>query len=99
MCYLLLVKAKIRGQRNLGVSATYRFGFNTNDGNNTDAENYVFGTDLSYELFNGLETRAEFSHSESKYDLTDSQFKSEFRGNAYYVSLLGRFPFQKYIKY
>jgi len=78
----------------LGLSGTTRTGFNINDGHNIDAQNFVLGADLTYELFNGLETQFEFAHSQSKYDMTDSQFETSFGGNAYYVALLGRFPFK-----
>jgi len=78
----------------LGLTATTRTGLNIDQKNEIDAQNYVLGTDLKYEIFDGLEAQLEYAHSESKYDMTDSQYESGFNGNAYYIALLGRLPFK-----
>lgn len=91
------LKQSLLENLNLGVTATGRFGYNTNDKWRLDARNMVFGTDLSYEIAEGILATAEVAASQAKYDLTSSQYQSESRGNAYHVSLLGRFPAESII--
>jgi hypothetical protein len=88
------LKQQLGNSMILGLDATARLGFNVNERNKLDAQNYVLGADLTYELFNGLQAQAEFAHSESKYDMSDTQYETEFGGNAYYVALMGRLPFK-----
>lgn len=76
----------------LGLSSTARFGFNVDQGTKTDARNHVGAVDLGYEIVEGTKGSLEVAHSESDLDLTNSQFKTRSRGNAYYFSVVSRFP-------
>jgi tetratricopeptide (TPR) repeat protein len=79
---------------NLRIGAIYtsRFGFNIDRDYQTDARNYVAGTDINYEFIDGLMASAEFASSKSYNDISNAQYKTESTGNSYYVSLMGRFP-------
>lgn len=88
------LKQSIKDSAVLGLTATSRTGFNINESNKIDAQNYVLAADFKYEIFDGLQAQLEFAHSASKYDTTDSRFETDFNGNAYYLALLGRFPFK-----
>lgn len=79
---------------NLSLGATYttRLGFNVDRKEKTDSKNYVASTDLNYEVIEGVMTSLEVARSQSYYDLTDPQYKTKSRGNAYYFSLMGRYP-------
>jgi hypothetical protein len=89
-------RAKHQLLDNLKVGATYtaRLGFNTDKDYRTDAKNYVAAGDASFEIINGILANAEFAASKSYYDLSDSQYKTEPAGNAYYFSIIGRFPYR-----
>lgn len=91
------LKQSLLENLNLGLTATTRFGYNTDDKWRLDARNFVFGTDMSYEITNGIMATFEVARSQSKYDLTSSQFQTESRGNAYHFSILGRFPSENII--
>jgi len=79
---------------NLRIGAIYtsRFAFNIDQDYQTDARNYVAGTDISYEVIDGLTANIEFASSKSFNDISNKDFKSEKTGNSYYASLVGRFP-------
>lgn len=77
----------------LGLTVNTRIGYNT-DTHKRDAENYVLGTDLGYEIVDGLKANFEAAYSKSNYDITNTTYKRGLNGNAYHVSLVGRFPFQ-----
>ncbi len=79
---------------NLRIGAIYtsRFGFNIDQDYQTDARNYVAGTDISYEFIDGIMANAEFASSKSYNDISNADFKSEKTGNSYYFSVVGRFP-------
>jgi tetratricopeptide (TPR) repeat protein len=81
----------------VGLSVTSRTGFNLNDDNRLDTWNYVTAADVAYEIKDGLKTTFEVARSQSKYDLSDSQYKTQARGNAYHFSIIGRFPAQSII--
>jgi len=76
----------------LGGTFTSRTGLNVYDKYKADSQNYVGGADLSYEIIEGVKTQAELLTSQSYYDQTDSQYKSEARGNAYYFTVVNRYP-------
>lgn len=80
---------------NFMVGATFssRLGFKV-DNESLDSQNYVGGIDLGYEITNGLKAQAEVLTSKSYYDQSNSNYKTESRGNAYYFSLIGRYPQQ-----
>jgi len=78
----------------LGITATTRTGYNVDNKNKLDAWDYVLGTDLGYEILEGIKASFEIAHSQAKYDLTNYQFRTEAGGNAYHFSILGRFPFK-----
>ncbi len=77
-----------------GATATTRAGYNLDNKHKLDAWNYVFATDIAYHFLNGIKTTAEFAHSESDYDISNSTFRNSKGGNAYHLSLFGRFPFE-----
>jgi tetratricopeptide (TPR) repeat protein len=81
----------------IGSTFTSRHGFKTDSGMRLDSENYVGGFDLGYEAIDGFKTQAEVLTSRSRYDLSNSDYKSESRGNAYYLSFISRYP-QKSLK-
>jgi hypothetical protein len=76
----------------LGSTLTTRTGFNTEEGTRTESQNYVGGLDVGYEVSDGVKASAEVLASNSYYDLKDSQYKTQARGNVYYFSLVTRYP-------
>ncbi|MDD4980551.1 MAG: tetratricopeptide repeat protein [Candidatus Omnitrophica bacterium] len=88
------IKQNLTQDLMLGLTATTRMGYNTENRDKIDAKNYVLGTDLGYEIIDGLRATAEIAYSQSEYDLTNSDYETKGRGNAYNVSVFGRFPFQ-----
>ena len=78
----------------LGSTFTTRTGFAVEQGDKADSENYVGGMDLGYEFLDGAKAQVEILTSKSYYDLTNSEYKTKSRGNAYYFSLVARYPFQ-----
>jgi len=76
----------------MGTTYTFRLGFNENQGNKKDLTNHVIGADLGYQIIDGLKASGEVAQSFSKKDLTSPNFASKSSGNAYYLSLMGRFP-------
>lgn len=79
----------------VGVTGTTRLGYNlADDHNKLDARNFVGGADLGYEVTNGVKANLEVAHSQSKYDMTNSQYETKMGGNAYYISLVSRYPFE-----
>lgn len=81
----------------LGAAFTSRLGFDTEQDHRTDAKNYVAAGDLKYEIEEGVMLSVEYARSKSYNDLSSTRFKTEADGNAYYVSLIGRYPNQKII--
>lgn len=77
----------------LGFSSTGRAGLDTTQDNRFDALNYVLGTDATFEIIPGLETSLELAHSQSYYNISNSTYKTDSDGYAYYFSLTGRYPF------
>ena len=77
-----------------GASVTTRTGYNTDDSGGLDASNYVLAADAAYEVVDGIKTAVEVAHSQSAYDITNSQYKTEANGYAYLATVSGRFPFQ-----
>ncbi|MDD5128363.1 MAG: tetratricopeptide repeat protein [Candidatus Omnitrophica bacterium] len=77
----------------LGGTFTSRLGYKT-DPQKLDSQNFVGGVDLGYEIVDGLKAQAEFLTSKSNYDMTDSTYETEARGNAYYFSFITRYPQQ-----
>jgi len=75
----------------LGGTFTSRSGFKT-DPQKLDSQNFVGGLDLGYEFTDGLKLQAEVLTSKSDYDITDAQYETESRGNAYYLSFISRYP-------
>lgn len=76
----------------LGVTTTARLGFNTSQNDKTDAKNFVGGTDIRAEVMEGVLVSLEVASSKSQYDLTSPGYETKKRGNAYYFSLMGRYP-------
>jgi len=92
------LKTTLLDKIGIGVTANTRLGYNVDNENKLDAKNYVIGTDLGYEIIDGLKANFEFLHSLSRYDTTNSTYLSKLSGNAYHISLLGRFPFESIMK-
>jgi hypothetical protein len=76
----------------LGGTFTSRLGFITESKQKLDSKNFVAGMDLGYEIVDGLKAQAEILTSKSFYDISNSDFKTESRGNAYYFSFITRYP-------
>ena len=77
-----------------GATLTGRVGFNSKESNNIDQKNFVGGMDLGYEPVKGIKGAAEVLASQTHYDLTDQDYRTKSRGNAYYFSVVGRYPFE-----
>ena len=75
----------------LGSTLTTRTGFKT-DPQKLDSENFVGGVDLGYEIIDGLKAQAEVLTSRSFYDMTNSDYETKSRGNAYYFAFISRYP-------
>ncbi len=76
----------------LGGTFTSRSGFITDGRQALDSQNYVGGFDLGYEAIKGVKAQAEVLTSRSFYDDNSTNYRNDARGNAYYFSLVGRFP-------
>lgn len=76
----------------LGGTFTNRSGFITDKSQKLDSLNFVAGADLGYEIRDGLKLQAEVLTSKSKYDMSNSTYETESRGNAYYFSFITRYP-------
>jgi len=87
-------RLKYNPQDNLALGATFtsRLGYLTEGKQKLDSRNFVAGVDLGYEIIDGLKTQAEFLSSKSYYDESNSDYKTDATGNAYYFSLFGRYP-------
>jgi len=76
----------------VGFLYTYRTGFNENK---QDLANNVWAIDLGYEIKEGIKLDLETATSRTTKDITNSEYRSKSRGNAFYFSLIGVFPSQK----
>ena len=76
----------------LGFLYTYRTGFNENK---QDLVNNVWAIDLGYEIKEGIKLDLETATSRTTKDITNSEYRSKLRGNAFYFSLIGVLPSQK----
>ncbi|MCX5713440.1 MAG: tetratricopeptide repeat protein, partial [Candidatus Omnitrophica bacterium] len=76
----------------VGGTFTSRTGFVSGTKQTIDSQNFVGGVDLGYELVEGLKAQGEVLISNSKYDMNNSAYKTDGRGNAYFFSLIGRYP-------
>jgi len=88
------LKQALGDRLDLGATFTSRHGFTSGDSMDLDSENYVGGLDLGYELFDGLKLEGEALASYSKFDLTSAEYKSDSCGNAYYFSMVNRYPLE-----
>jgi len=91
------VKQALTQNLDLGMSLTSRVGFNQNNASKFDAWNYVVGTDLGYEVIDGIKTNFEVAYSQNRYDISNSEYRSRDNGYGYYFSLIGRYPFESII--
>jgi len=85
------LKHKFADNLALGGTFTWRSGFKT-DPQKLDSRNFVGGVDLGYEITEGLKAQAEVLASRSDYDMSDSTYRTESKGNAYYFSFITRYP-------
>jgi hypothetical protein len=76
----------------LGGTFTNRSGFMTEKSQKLDSLNFVAGADLGYEIVDGLKAQAEVLTSQSKYDMSNSTYETDTKGNAYYFSFVTRYP-------
>ena len=76
----------------LGGTFTSRFGFLTDQDNKVDSRNLVGGLDFGYEFIEGLKVQGEALTSKSNYDMSNSTYKTDAQGNAYYFSFIARYP-------
>ncbi|MFA5276248.1 MAG: tetratricopeptide repeat protein [Candidatus Omnitrophota bacterium] len=76
----------------LGGTFTSRFGFLTDQDNKLDSQNLVGGFDVSYEPLSGVKLQGEALTSKSNYDMSNSTYKTDSQGNAYYFSVISRYP-------
>ncbi|MCX5707330.1 MAG: hypothetical protein NTW13_06765 [Candidatus Omnitrophica bacterium] len=75
----------------LGGTFTTRTGFKTNP-QKLDSENFVGGVDLGYEVIDGMKAQVEVLTSKSFYDMNNSDYETQSRGNAYYFAFISRYP-------
>ena len=76
----------------LGGTFTSRTGFLSDSDQKIDSQNYVGGMDFGYELLDGLMAKGEALVSNSKYDMTSNDYKTDGHGNAYFFSIIDRYP-------
>ncbi|MFA5038834.1 MAG: hypothetical protein WC732_04050 [Candidatus Omnitrophota bacterium] len=76
---------------NMGLGLTHagHFGFNEKE---LDGLNNVFSIDAKFEPVVGSKLIAQVATSESSYDRSNEIYASKKRGQAYFVSLVNRFP-------
>ena len=77
------------------LTFTSRTGFITEGNEKLDSQNFVTGLDLGYELADGLKAQAEVLTTHSDYDISNSDYKTNAGGNAYYFSFISRYPQDK----
>ena len=82
-------KQKIGDSLQIGNTYTFRMGLNEDKGNKMDALNHAGGLDLAFSPVLGAKMESEIAISESKQDLTSSEYKSRERGMAYHLALIG----------
>jgi hypothetical protein len=85
------LKQKLADNFVVGGTFTSRTGFKT-DPQKLDSQNFVGGVDMAYEFAEGLKAQAEVLTSKSRYDISESDYETESRGNAYYFSFITRYP-------
>lgn len=78
----------------VGGTLTSRLGFKVDEDNKLDSQNYVGGVDFGYEIADGLKAQGEVLTSKSFYDQSNSDYETDGRGNAYYLSFVTRYPRQ-----
>jgi hypothetical protein len=78
----------------LGLTHTARVGL-VDDGSTVDSRVNVLAGDASYEFIEGTKAVAEAAASQGKYDITNSTYRTRSRGNAYFFSLVNRYPQQE----
>ncbi|MDD5692371.1 MAG: tetratricopeptide repeat protein [Candidatus Omnitrophica bacterium] len=78
----------------VGGTFTGRLGYKVEEDNELDSQNYVGGLDFGYEIADGLKAQGEVLTSQSFYDQSNSDYKTDARGNAYYLSFVTRYPRQ-----
>ncbi|MBU0503491.1 MAG: tetratricopeptide repeat protein [Candidatus Omnitrophica bacterium] len=86
------LKQRIASGLILGATYTSRTGFNLDDKDKVDSRNNVFGADVNYEIKQGIKASLEAATSRSANDLTNSEYKTKYRGNAFYFSIINRYP-------
>ncbi|MDD5653841.1 MAG: hypothetical protein PHT31_06775, partial [Candidatus Omnitrophica bacterium] len=86
------LQMEYRPTENLKLGSVYTYRLGVDEAQRRDSTNGVFGFNFDYEFLQGLLFSAETAISRSKNDLTFPNYETKSRGNAYYFSLLGRFP-------
>jgi len=90
------IKQAVLDNLNMGATHTLRLGF-IDDGSEIDSRNNVLAGDMEYEMKPGTKLQMEAALSSAQYDLSNSQYKTGSRGNAYYFALINRYPRQAII--
>ncbi len=86
------IKHLLTDALSIGTVYTFREGFNEDNSNKKDYVDHVVGADIGYEVVEGLKFSAEAVKSFSENDLSSPGYASKASGNAYYFSLVGRYP-------
>jgi len=81
-----------RALDNLKIGSVFTYRLGLDEAQRRDATNGVFGLDMDYEPVEGVKFSAEAATSRSKNDLTFPNYETKTRGNAFFLSLIGRFP-------
>ncbi|MDD3984014.1 MAG: tetratricopeptide repeat protein [Candidatus Omnitrophica bacterium] len=89
----LRLKQRVFDNLSLGTTYTFRAGFNYVDKDHSlDSANHVIGVDSDIQLKDGLKVSLQAATSRSDYDRTGGDYRSEMEGDAYYFSLISRYP-------
>ncbi|MCM8791824.1 MAG: tetratricopeptide repeat protein [Candidatus Omnitrophica bacterium] len=83
------IKQRLTEDFQVGALYTFRTGFKENK---RDLLNHLLAVDLGYEIQEGLKMDLELATSRTDKDITNSEYRSELRGNAIYFSLVGTCP-------
>lgn len=85
------VKQVVGDKVALGLTHTARIGM-VDGGSTVDSRVNVLAGDASYEFIEGTKAVTEVAASQGKYDITNSTYMTRSRGNAYFFSLVNRYP-------
>jgi len=84
------LKHNVGDNLSLGLTHTMRLGLVDND--TIDSRDQVLAGDAAYQITEGTKAVGEVAASRSKYDITNSTYTTQARGNAYLFSIVNRYP-------